>query len=43
LLAIYGRAGGNCPRCGATVERLVVGQRGTHICPICQVLPDGRC
>jgi formamidopyrimidine-DNA glycosylase len=42
LLAIYGRAGRNCPRCGATVERLVVGQRGTHICPRCQVLPVGR-
>jgi formamidopyrimidine-DNA glycosylase len=40
LLAIYGRAGGDCPRCGATIERLVVGQRGTYICPRCQVLGD---
>ena len=38
LLAVYGRTGGACPRCGATVERLVVGQRGTHICSTCQVL-----
>jgi formamidopyrimidine-DNA glycosylase len=39
LLAVYGRAGQDCPRCGAAVQRLVVGQRGTHICPRCQVLP----
>ncbi len=38
LLAIYGRAGQGCLRCGATIERLVVGQRGTYICPRCQVL-----
>jgi formamidopyrimidine-DNA glycosylase len=40
LLAVYGRAGGECPRCGATVERLVVGQRGTHLCPNCQTLSE---
>jgi formamidopyrimidine-DNA glycosylase len=40
LLAVYGRAGCDCPRCGATVERLVVGQRGTHICPRCQMAMD---
>jgi formamidopyrimidine-DNA glycosylase len=40
LLAVYGRAGQNCPRCGALVERIVLGQRGTHLCPVCQVLPD---
>jgi formamidopyrimidine-DNA glycosylase len=40
LLAVYGRVGRDCPRCGATVERLVVGQRGTHICPRCQVAVD---
>jgi formamidopyrimidine-DNA glycosylase len=38
LLAVYGRAGADCPRCGAGVERLVVGQRGTHFCPGCQKL-----
>jgi formamidopyrimidine-DNA glycosylase len=37
-LAVYGRAGQTCPRCGATVERTVVGQRGTHFCPKCQEL-----
>lgn len=35
-LAVYGRAGAPCPRCGAPIVRLVVGGRGTHICPICQ-------
>ncbi|MGI6374617.1 MAG: bifunctional DNA-formamidopyrimidine glycosylase/DNA-(apurinic or apyrimidinic site) lyase [Anaerolineae bacterium] len=35
-LAVYGRAGQPCLRCGHTIERLVVGSRGTHVCPICQ-------
>ncbi len=35
-LAIYGRAGEPCPRCGATVERITLGQRGAHFCPRCQ-------
>ena len=26
-----------CPRCETPVERLTVGQRGTHICPACQM------
>lgn len=33
---VYGRAGEPCPVCGALIQRLVVGQRGTHICPKCQ-------
>ena len=33
---VYGRKGENCPLCGARIERLLVGQRGTHICPNCQ-------
>jgi len=36
---VYGRAGKPCRRCGATVRRLVVGQRGTHVCPRCQRTP----
>lgn len=32
----YGRTGEPCPVCGTLIERLVVGQRGTHICPNCQ-------
>ena len=37
-LAVYGRAGQACPRCGAEITRLRVAQRGTSICPVCQVL-----
>jgi formamidopyrimidine-DNA glycosylase len=33
---VYGRTGKPCSRCGTTIERTVVGQRGTHICPQCQ-------
>lgn len=33
---VYGRTGEPCPVCGSSIERLVVGQRGTHICPNCQ-------
>lgn len=35
---VYDRAGKPCPRCGTEIVRLVVGQRGTHICPKCQRL-----
>jgi formamidopyrimidine-DNA glycosylase len=35
-LRVYGRAGLPCPSCGAPIERIVVGQRGTHFCPQCQ-------
>jgi formamidopyrimidine-DNA glycosylase len=35
-LAVYGRGGKACPRCGATIERDVVAGRGTHYCPTCQ-------
>lgn len=35
---VYDREGKPCPRCGTEIIRLVVGQRGTHICPKCQVL-----
>jgi len=37
---VYGRTGESCPECGGAIERLVVGQRGTHICPNCQAKPD---
>lgn len=33
---VYDREGQSCPICGTTIERLVVGQRGTHFCPQCQ-------
>lgn len=35
---VYDREGEPCPVCGAQIQRLVVGQRGTHVCPKCQVL-----
>ena len=33
---VYRRTGEPCPTCGTPVERIVVGQRGTHFCPSCQ-------
>lgn len=38
-LLVSGRAGEPCPKCGTEVERIVVGSRGTFICPRCQVGP----
>lgn len=35
-LAVYGRTGEACIRCGHPVERLVIQQRSTHFCPLCQ-------
>jgi formamidopyrimidine-DNA glycosylase len=32
----YGRTGEACPRCGAKIRRIVVGQRSTYFCPKCQ-------
>jgi len=37
-LAVYGRTGQPCPRCGQTIARITVSQRGTHFCPRCQAL-----
>lgn len=33
---VYQRNGEPCLNCGHEIERIVVGQRGTHYCPICQ-------
>jgi formamidopyrimidine-DNA glycosylase len=35
-LYAYGRKGEECKRCGAPIEKIVVGGRGTHFCPNCQ-------
>lgn len=35
---VYDRAGQPCPVCGTAIQRLVIGQRGTHICPHCQTV-----
>jgi formamidopyrimidine-DNA glycosylase len=34
---VYGRTGQACRRCGTAIERIVIGQRSTHVCPQCQV------
>jgi len=41
-LAVYGHDGEPCARCGTRLEKLVVAQRGTHVCPRCQVAPRRR-
>ena len=41
-LQVFRRTGDPCPRCGHTIVRLVIGQRGTHICPRCQRVPGER-
>lgn len=37
-LNVYRRKNEPCGRCKALIERLVIAQRGTHICPKCQIL-----
>ena len=41
-LNVFRRDGLPCPRCGATIARSVVGQRGTHFCPKCQKAPPSH-
>lgn len=36
-LKVYGREGQPCRRCGTPVERVVLGGRSSHFCPVCQV------
>ncbi|MBF0779688.1 MULTISPECIES: DNA-formamidopyrimidine glycosylase [unclassified Granulicatella] len=35
-LCVYGQTGKACLFCGHTIEKIIVGQRGTHICSHCQ-------
>lgn len=35
-LAVYGRAGEPCPRCGSEIVRQKISGRGSHFCPLCQ-------
>lgn len=35
-LNVFRRHGSPCPRCGTAIKRLIVAQRGTHVCPRCQ-------
>jgi formamidopyrimidine-DNA glycosylase len=34
---VYAREGQPCPVCGTPIQRIIVGQRSTHICPQCQM------
>jgi formamidopyrimidine-DNA glycosylase len=36
FLIAYGRKGFPCPRCGASLRRVILGGRGTTYCPRCQ-------
>lgn len=36
---VYKRTGLPCPICGTPIQRMVLGQRGTHFCPKCQQIP----
>ncbi len=36
---VYQRTGEPCLNCGTPIERITVGQRGTHFCPKCQKQP----
>jgi formamidopyrimidine-DNA glycosylase len=34
---VYDRAGELCARCGTSLNKIRLGQRGTHFCPACQI------
>lgn len=40
-LKVFARQGQDCPRCGRTIEKTRVAQRGTHVCRKCQPAPRG--
>ncbi len=35
---VYDRTGQACPVCGTEIQKIFVGQRGTHFCPQCQTV-----
>ncbi|MDA0322205.1 MAG: bifunctional DNA-formamidopyrimidine glycosylase/DNA-(apurinic or apyrimidinic site) lyase [Verrucomicrobia bacterium] len=39
---VFRRTGEPCPRCKTPIERTVIAQRGTHLCPVCQVADVGK-
>lgn len=39
---VYHRTGQPCPVCHTPIERRLIGQRGTHTCPVCQPFPEER-
>jgi formamidopyrimidine-DNA glycosylase len=36
VFQVYQRTGQPCPHCGSAIDRIQVGQRSTHFCPVCQ-------
>lgn len=38
-LNVFRRTDLPCPRCATRIERIIVGQRSTHLCPSCQPSP----
>jgi len=38
-LKVFRRNASPCPRCQTLIERIVVGQRSSHVCPTCQKAP----
>lgn len=42
LLAVYGREGRPCPRCGDPIQRIRVNQRSAHVCLNCQRPPGEK-
>ena len=41
FVQVFGRQGKKCLVCGATIKKIKVAGRGTHICPNCQKEEDG--
>ena len=39
---VYQRTGKDCINCGQPIQRILVGQRGTHFCPHCQPAPGNE-
>lgn len=37
-LFVYGQTGTPCKKCGSEIEKFKVSNRGTHICPTCQMI-----
>ncbi|WP_440896081.1 DNA-formamidopyrimidine glycosylase [Amphibacillus sp. Q70] len=37
-LFVYGQTGTPCKKCGSEIEKFKVSNRGTHVCPTCQMI-----
>jgi formamidopyrimidine-DNA glycosylase len=37
VVNVYGRHGKECPVCGTAIVKIRIAQRGTHVCPVCQI------